>query len=89
MKVFPILVSLLFLAAAGCGTVEKTSSTPGKNKFVRLFSWGASSKEEEMRRYAEAGVTDILVRNEKQFQLAVKYGMNPYWRCFTPEGPWR
>ena len=89
MKTFPILTGLLLLAAGGCGTFEKTASTPGNAKFVRLFSWGASGNEEDMRRYAEAGVTDILVRNEKQFRLAVKYGMSPYWKCFTPEGPWR
>lgn len=89
MKTFPILTGLLLLAAGGCGTFEKTASTPGNAKFVRLFSWGASDKDADMRRYAEAGVTDILVRNKKQFQLAVKYGMSPYWKCFTPEGPWR
>lgn len=87
MKILPFLTGLLIFAA-GCATIEKTTSTPGKAKFVRLFSWGASDKDADMRRYAEAGVTDILVRNKKQFQLAVKYGMAPYWKCFTPEGPW-
>ena len=88
MKILSFLTGLLILTA-GCGTIENTASTPGKLKFVRLFCWGASDKDEDMRRYAEAGVTDILVRNEKQFRLAVRYGMDPYWKSFTPEGPWR
>lgn len=91
MKLFSVIMGFLVLAAAGCSTVDNQASAPGKEeKFVRLFCWGgASAKEENMRRFAEAGVTDILVPNEKAFRLAVKYGMRPYWKCFTPEGPWR
>ena len=89
MKYFSIFSCLLLLAAAGCGTVGKNSSTHEKVRFARLFCWGASSKEDNMRKYSEAGVTDIVVSSEKQFQLAVKYGMRPYWKCFLPEGPWR
>ena len=89
MKKWVILIVLLTLAVSGCSTTKTVVNNSCETKFVRLFSWGASANEEDMRRYAEAGVTDIVVRNEKQFQLAVKYGMRPYWKCFTPEGPWR
>ncbi|MBQ9337618.1 MAG: hypothetical protein IJS14_10035 [Lentisphaeria bacterium] len=86
---FTVLTGLLLLAAAGCTTVENQTFTPGKVKFTRLFSWGAPKNEEEAARYAAAGITDTIVHNLKQHDLAVKYGMRPYWKCFTPEGPWR
>ena len=90
MKFFAAFFGFLVLAAAGCSAAGDPASAPEKEKFVRLFGWGgASAKEEDMRRFAEAGVTDILVPNEKAFRLAVKYGMRPYWKYFTPEGPRR
>ena len=56
-------------------------------KFRRFFCWGCLRNEDEAKRFAEAGVTDILVNSRKQYDLAVKYGMTPHWRVFTPAGP--
>ena len=73
---------LSILLSAGCST-GKTS----EEKFTRLFCWGNPVNEEAAARYAEAGVTDIKVQNQKQYKLAKKYGMTPYWGCFLPAGP--
>lgn len=75
------------LLLGGCRTAEQNTS--GKMKFERLFCWGRPVSEAVAERYAAAGVTDIVVGNRKQFDLAVKYGMTPYWKCFTPSGPHR
>lgn len=75
------------LLLSGCRTAEQNTS--GKMKFERLFCWGRPVSEAVAERYAAAGVTDIVVGNRKQFDLAVKYGMTPYWKCFTPSGPHR
>ena len=81
-------VLLVFaLLTGGCRTVDQNAS--GNQKFERLFSWGSPTSEAAAKRYAAAGVTDIVVHNRKQFDLAVKYGMTPYWKCFTPAGPHR
>ena len=56
-------------------------------KFRRLFCWGYPTSESVAEQYAAAGVTDIHVCNRKQYDLAVKYGMTPYWGVFTPAGP--
>ncbi len=77
----------LALLAGGCLTSENTSAE--NRKFERLFCWGRPTSEAVAERYAAAGVTDIMVGNRKQFDLAVKYGMSPYWKCFTPAGPHR
>lgn len=84
-KFIPCILMLLFLLC-GC-----TVTTPGKNeqKFVRIFNWGLLKNEECARRYHLAGVTDIRVRNKKELALAKKYGMIPYYGCFTPAGPHR
>lgn len=71
-----------FLLSAGC-----TSGKNSEEKFTRLFCWGNPVNEEAAARYAEAGVTDIMVRNQTQYKLAKKYGMTPYWGCFLPVGP--
>ncbi|MBQ7695250.1 MAG: hypothetical protein IJT50_09025 [Lentisphaeria bacterium] len=71
---------------AGCRSAEAASS--GEVKFRRFFCWGVPNTEANARKYAEAGVTDIEVKNRKQFDLARKYGMTPYWKCFTPAGPY-
>ena len=81
-------VLLVFaLLTGGCRTVDQNAS--GNQKFERLFSWGSPTSEAAAKRYAAAGVTDIVVHNRKQFDLAVKYGMTPYWKCFTPAGSHR
>ena len=53
-------------------------------KFRQIFSWSYPGNEQSAAKYAEAGVTDILVANRKQYDLALKYGMRPYWKCFIP-----
>lgn len=53
-------------------------------KFRQFFSWSYPGNEQSAAKYAEAGVTDILVANRKQYDLALKYGMRPYWKCFIP-----
>ena len=75
------------MLTGGCLTTAKTSAE--KMKFERLFCWGRPISEAVAARYAAAGVTDIMVGNRKQFDLAVKYGITPYWKCFTPAGPHR
>ena len=72
----------LILLFCGCRT-----ENPSAMKFDRLFSWGIPGNEKNAARYAGAGVTDVLVTNKKQYDLAVKYGMTPYWKCFMPVGP--
>lgn len=75
------------LLLTGCKTQNKTVSTE-KMKFKRLFCWGIPNNEKNTARYASAGVTDIRVMNQKQYDLVVKYGMTPYWKCFIPVGPY-
>lgn len=77
-----ILFLLLSLIFSGCRSAECEN-----RKFERLFCWAAPVNEEQASRYAAAGVTDILVGTQKQFEYARKYGMNPYWKIFTPAGP--
>ena len=79
-----LLFAGLLTALAGCAT-----ATGNDLRFERLFCWGAPWTEESAQRYASAGVTDIMVKNHNQYLLAKKYGMTPYWRCFTPVGPHR
>ena len=80
-----LLLLGLIAIAAGCHTPAEKDTT----KFVRFFSWGRPVSEEDAAKFAAAGVTDVLVSNRKQFDLAVKYGMRPYWKCFIPAGPYR
>ena len=87
LKIFT-LCSGLILTFAGCVGSSQAAGSAGLY-FERLFCWGAPWSEESARRYASAGVTDIMVRNHKQYALAKKYGMTPYWQCFTPVGPHR
>lgn len=57
-------------------------------RFTRVFNWGIPANEEIIRKYAQAGVTDIRVFNRKQLDLVVKYGMTPYAGItFSPAGP--
>lgn len=85
-NLFFILFSGVFLLLYGCKCADRTTSSE-KMKFQRLFCSGVPVNEQAAVRYADAGVTDIVVRNKEQYDLAVKYGMTPYWRYFTPAGP--
>ena len=55
----------------------------------RVFCWGYPTDDRTAARYAAAGVTDIQARNAREVALAKKYGMTPYFSCFTPAGPHR
>ena len=70
-----------------CGCVGLQTSQPAK--FERLFCWGGPYTESTAQRYASAGVTDVMVKTRSSYLLAKKYGMTPYWQCFTPVGPHR
>jgi len=76
----------LILLLPGCKTAEE-SDVIANVKFDRLFCWGEPKNEQTAARYASAGVTDIAVRNKEQYDLAMKYGMTPYLKTFTPAGP--
>ncbi|MBQ9087931.1 MAG: hypothetical protein IJY46_04030 [Lentisphaeria bacterium] len=75
----PAVAAVLFFG--GCRMVEP------QGKITRVYSWGSIGSEEQAKRYAESGVTDIRVHNRKSFELAKKYGITPYYGCFTPTGP--
>ena len=83
-----VLFFALSLILSGCTSSNRGSGEPAE-RFERLFCWGAPWSEQQAQRYASAGVTDIMVKNHKQYLLAKKYGMTPYWQCFTPVGPHR
>ena len=90
MKIFSkfgqSVILVLALVTGGCRTTDRNTS--GNMKFERLFSWGVPYNESVAKQYAAAGVTDIMVNNRKQYDFALKYGMTPYWKCFTPAGPY-
>ncbi len=73
-------------SACGCRMWNEDFSAEGK-RITRVYSWGTIRNEEQARRYAASGVTDIRVQNKKSFELAKKYGITPYFGCFTPAGP--
>ena len=79
------LFSVIFFLLCGC----VCSGSAVSDKFERLFCWGGPTSETNAQRYAAAGVTDVMVKNRKSYLLAKKYGMTPYWQCFTPVGPHR
>ena len=68
-----------------CGC--RTSVCSDQAKIHRFFNWSGPVNEEQAAKYASAGVTDAVVRNLKQHQLALKYGIKPYWNFFVPAGP--
>ena len=76
------------ISAAGCRCAENLFCAD-EAKITRFFSWAAPQNEIQAQKFAQAGVTDIIVGNRKQHELAKKYGMNPYWKCFYPAGPHR
>ena len=83
-NLFLILFCGTFLLLNGCQSTSRTVSSE-KMKFQRFFcSCGGLDNEQTIARYASAGVTDIVVRNRKQYDWALKYGMTPYWKSFTP-----
>ena len=86
-KIATALVLGMVLAVCGCRSTGKNNSAENL-KFNRLFCWNFTNNEKDAARFAEAGVTDVLVHNKKQYDLAVKYGITPYWRCFIPTGPY-
>ena len=86
-KVF--LLAGLMIISAGCAVQGGKAAVPENARFREFFNWGLSSNEADVAKFAEIGVTAALVRNAKQCGLALKYGIRPYWGCFTPEGPWR
>lgn len=81
-----VLFCGVFFLLGGCKSASGTVSSE-MMKFQRLFCWGNPKDDKTAMRYASAGVTDIVVRNKEQYDLAVKYGMTPYWQIFTPSGP--
>lgn len=85
MKIITYLL-LLLICCSGCSSVEPQKA---KLSFERIFNWTPPNNEYAARRYYHAGATDVLVRNQKQFDLVVKFNMTPYWGCFTPAGPHR
>ena len=79
-------VPFLFLLMLFCGcsvTGEQTEPLC----FERFFNWTPPNDEACAERYFRAGVTDVCVANRKQYDLAVKYNMTPFYGCFTPAGP--
>ncbi len=78
----------MVLLLCGCMTA-KNNIGKGNAKFDRLFCWGRPANEESARKFAQAGVTDILAENREQVELGLKYGMNSYYKCFHPQGPHR
>ena len=85
-KFFLNCSAILTLTAILCGCQAIPAEQP---KFERVFSWGTPNNEENARKYAEIGVTDIRINNKKQYDLAVKYGMTPYCGVFLPAGPYK
>ena len=71
------------VAAAGESAVGKEFS----GGFDRVFCWGRLTDEDTARKLRAAGVTDIPVVNRQQYDLAVKYGITPYYGIFLPCGP--
>jgi hypothetical protein len=85
MKIVSLMVAAAMLIV-GCRTTG--GARLGKDKFERLFSWNLPNNEEGFERCVQAGVTDIIVHNTTQFELATKHGMRAYWKCFLPDGPY-
>ena len=81
-----MLSGVLWAALALGGGVCTAEGGP---KITRVFCWGYPVSDEAAKRYAEAGVTDMTVRNRKEYDLAVKYGITPYCSCFFAVGPHR
>lgn len=81
------LFLLAIFCLCGCRTNEIFCNK--NKKFDRLFCWGSPANENEAARFAAAGVTDLPVKNLKQYEWAKKYGMNAYWNIFLPTGPYK
>lgn len=55
---------------------EAVASTP--ERFTRFFGWGNLRDEATAQMFQDLGVTDVTVRDEKQIELANRFGMKPY-----------
>ena len=84
MKTILLLTSLL-IVLSGCRTTKKVVEAP---KFDRLFCWNPPNDEESAERFSQAGVTDMVVHSQKQFDMVTARGMRAYWKCFLPDGPY-
>lgn len=78
------VTALFCLIAGGCKTFSRPAE---KTHFVRFFNWSAPRNPQEAQRFADIGVTDVVVNSKKSYELVKKFGMTPYWKCFTPAGP--
>ena len=77
-----VLLAALTLGS-GVGAAEE------EPRITRVFCWGYPVSDEAAKRYAAAGVTDMTVRDRKEYDFAVKYGITPYASCFFAVGPHR
>ena len=81
-----IVLLLITILLYGCSTTTPTKVVKQK-KFERFFCWGSPANQAEAAKFASAGVTDIIVRNYKQYTYAKTTNMNIYWKVFLPVGP--
>ena len=80
---YKILFSIsVIIFLSGCYTSAE------QPHFKRVFCWGTPYNEDAARKFSEIGVTDIMVHNQAQYDLAVKYKMTPYCGVFLPQGPY-
>ena len=86
MKMFCLFAGLALLIS-GCSTAGGKLCL-GRNRFERLFSWNPPKDEEGADRCAQAGVTDIVVHTQAQFDMMTKRGIRAYWKIFMPDGPY-
>lgn len=85
---FIVFIFSIFPFTSGCCSINERTNIDNSPRFTRVFCWAVvPSNEEVAKKYAQAGVTDIPVRTKKQCELAIKYGMTPYYSCFSPAGP--
>lgn len=75
MGIFRVLSQIVIMAAvisaAGCRCAENLFCAD-EAKITRFFSWAAPQNEIQAQKFAQAGVTDIIVGNRKQHELAKK-----------------
>ena len=76
------IITAVAVFVSGCSCIENR-----EQKISRIFLWGRLQSEADTAKYAAAGVTDIMVHNQKSFNWAVKYGITPYCGALTPAGP--
>jgi hypothetical protein len=87
-SIFPFTSGCCKYERTGCCIKNERTNINNSPRFTKVFCWAVvPSNEEIAKKYAQAGVTDIPVRTKKQCELAIKYGMTPYYSCFSPAGP--